>query len=375
MDPGDCIVASFVIYTCRCVNNAYVVNSGTYQLIWNDAGSGAHSDVALWANRNTDSADGIDATTFTAFATHSTPTGKPNLLNGTMAKLNSFIASTTTDQLAIIVYQVTDTERIWDDSGSGANVDFSSWRATEPDGYFSLGDIGVASHSEPRFSILARAIKPDALAAPVNFVQRWNDAGSGADDDVAFYQPVCPPGYRWLGYVTIQSHSDFPPTNDFRCVKAEYTVVGAWEYVWNDAGSGANVDVTVWKAITAGSGQGVRAMSARPCHCDMVATPYVLNTDFIQYIVSRPVKRYILNDISYMLDDRRLLSQEPQVLARTTLINNGATSQMVSQTITYSYQEIHSWSITLGLEIGVSATVTAGVPMVASTSVSILQLT
>ena len=152
-------------------------------------------------------------------------------------------------------------------------------------------------------------------------------------------------------------------------------MVGAWEYVWNDAGSGANVDVTVWKVITAGSGQGVEAMSARPCHCDMVATPYVLNTDFIQYIVSRPVTRYILNDISYMLDDRQLLSQEPQVLARTSLINNGVTSQMVSRTITYSYQETHSWSTTFGLEVGVSATVTAGVPMVATTSVSISQLT
>ena len=117
------------------------MNSGTYQLIWNDAGLSADNDVALWANRNTDSAHGIDATTFTAFATHSTPTGKPNLLNGTMAKLNSLIPSTTTDQLAVIVYQVTDTARIWDDSGSGANDDFSSWRATEPDGYFSLGNI------------------------------------------------------------------------------------------------------------------------------------------------------------------------------------------------------------------------------------------
>ena len=102
-------MASFVIYTCRCVNNTYAVNSGTYQLIWNDAGLSADSDVVLWANRNTDSADGIDATTFTAFATHSTPTGKPNFLNGTMAKLNLFIPNTTTDQLAVIVYQVTGT--------------------------------------------------------------------------------------------------------------------------------------------------------------------------------------------------------------------------------------------------------------------------
>ena len=206
-------------------------------------------------------------------------------------------------------------------------------------------------------------------------MQRWNNAGSGADDDVTVYQPVCPAGYLWLGYVTIQSHSDFLSTNDFRCVKAEYTVVGAREYVWNDTGSSANVDLTVWRAITAGSGQGVEAMSAHPCHCDMVAIPYVLNTDFIQYIVSRPVTWYILNNISYMLDDHRLLSQEPKVLACTILINKGETSQMVSRTMTYSYQETYSWSTTVGLEIGVSATVKAGVPMVSSTSVSILQLT
>ena len=357
--------SSVIVYLCRCVKSEYVVNSGRYDLIWNDRGSGADKDVSLWANTDIDSDVGVDSNAFTSFATHRDMSkGSPNLLKRNVAQLRSLIPRTTTDQIAIIVYQVTDTDKIWTDSGSGANRDFSSWRARELKGYFSLGDIGVGnSHAEPRFSILVKAIKPDALAVPISFRQKWTDAGSGANDDVAFYEPDCPVGYRGLGYVTKRSHSPPPSTNDIRCVKAEYTVDGRWEFVWNDAGSGAKTDVTVWKAVATRSGQEVEAMSAVPCHCPMNHRAYVLKRDFIQYIVSRPVSRYILTDIIYKIDDRKILNQEPEVLKRTKLINRGTTSQKITRVVDYSYMETHTWSATAGLEIGVSTTVEASVPL------------
>ena len=325
--------------------------------------------MSLYSNANTDSDYGIDATTFTAFSTYSYPSGRPSLLSSATAKVHSLISSPS-DQVALIVYQITNTETIWTDSGSGADRDFSSNRAQEPDGYYSLGDIGVASHSKPSFSIVVKEIKEGALATPTGFRQRWNDGGSGADDDVAFYEPICPGGYRVLGYVTIRSHHTRPSTNDVRCVKRDYVLQGNWKFVWDDSGSGADRDVAVWEAVPSGAGQGVRAMSARPCHCGMDRTAYVLNPAYVQYIVSKPVKRYFLSSIIYEIDDRDVLSQEPETLARTTLINNGASEQEISRTITYHYEESYSWSHTAGLEIGVSITVEAGIPDLFSTSVS-----
>jgi hypothetical protein len=358
------------MHICRCVKSNYVVaNTGTYDLIWKDRGSGARRDVGLWTNTNIGSDNGIEGATFTAFATHNFPSGRPSLLSSATAKLSSLIPSSGSDNVAIILYQVTDTERIWKDSGSGANRDFSSYRAREPNGYYSLGDIGVGSHSKPRFSVLAKARKSDALKAPVGYRQRWNDRGSGARDDVAFYEPICPAGYRVLGYVTIKSHSTRPSTRDIRCVKASYTLTGSWESVWNDAGSGARTDVTVWRAVPSQSGQDVLAMSARPCHCGMDRTAYVLNRSYVKYIVSKPVSRYLLNSISYKLDQRDILSQTPEVIGHTTACNLGDTVGTATRTIEYSYEETHSWSTTEGLEIGVSITVTAGVPEVFSGSV------
>ena len=141
--------------------------------------------------------------------------------------------------------------------------------------------------------------------------------------------------------------------------------------MWDDSRSGARTDVTVWRAIPSGWGQGVQAMSARPCHCSMDRTPYVLNADVVQYLVARPVKRYIITDIVYNIDEHQVLDNVPDVLARTNLINKGTTSQTVNRDIGYSYTESHTWSATAGLEIGISTTVTAGIPAIASGSVSI----
>ena len=367
-------VTKFItICVCRCVKSEYTVQSGIYDFIWNDKGSGADSDVSLFANTNIDSADGIGANSFTAITFYGTPSGRPSLLRAATAKQNSPVSSILEDKV-LVAYQVSDTVHIWNDAGSGADRDLSLWRARVPQGYFSLGDVAVPTHSAPRFSVLVRPLKDDALKAPTGYRQRWTDAGSGADKDVAFYEPICPPGYRVLGYVTVASHSSLPSLNDIRCVKSKYTVPGKFEFVWNDRGSGADRDLSVYTAVPSGSGQGVRAMSARPCHCSMDRTAYVLNSTSTQYIVTKPVKRYILKDISYKIDNRQLLSQKPEVLATTSLTNEGLTlTDSATRVVSYSYQETHSWSQTFGLEIGVSATVTAGVPEVSSASVCFIQ--
>ncbi len=48
------------------------------------------------------------------------------------------------------------------------------------------------------------------------------------------WQPVCPTGYRSLGYVA--TGGSRPSYDSIRCVKGEYTIQGQWNYVWNDKG-------------------------------------------------------------------------------------------------------------------------------------------
>ena len=75
------------------------------------------------------------------------------------------------------------------------------------------------------------------------------------------------------------------------------------------------------------------------------------------------------NNSDYIIDNRDLLGQDPETLSRTTLINDRSISQQVTRDVEYSYEQSLSWSTTFGLEIGVSVSVSAGVPEVSSTAV------
>ena len=102
----------------------------------------------------------------------------------------------------------------------------------------------------------------------------------------------------------------------------------------------------------------------------MDRTAYVLNRKYIQYIVSKPVKRYTMTNIKYNLDNRHVLSTSPEILANTFLENRGTIPQSTTRVITYSIAESHSWSETVGVEVGVEFSITTSVPLVASKSVS-----
>ena len=355
----------------RCVKSQYVTRSeGLYDFIWNDRGSGADRDVTIYSNTNIDSRDSRSANTFKATGSYSRVDGHPDLLKASTSIEKSVTITTPHEDTAIIVYQVTLKKKIWNDAGSGANRDFSSWRAQIPDGYSSLGDYGVATHGAPHFITLVKAVKEDALRAPLSFRWRWSDRGSGANRDVTFYEPICPTGYRALGHISVASYHTQPQRRDIRCVKAEYTVEGKWQGIWNDKGSGANRDVSVYMAVPSGSGQGVRAMSAVGCYCRMDRRAYVLNRKYIQYIVSKPVKRYTMTNVKYNLDNRNVLSTSPAILANTFFENGGTTPQISTRVITYSVSESHTWTETAGVEVGVEVSITAGIPEVSSKSVS-----
>ena len=111
----------------RCVKSQYVNSSdGLYDFVWNDLGLRAYKDVTIYSNANIDSKDGRSANTFRAMPNYSRLAGYPNLLRSSTSSEKSQAAITPQHDKAIIVYQVTLKQKIWNDAGSGANKDFSS---------------------------------------------------------------------------------------------------------------------------------------------------------------------------------------------------------------------------------------------------------
>ncbi|KAJ8042166.1 Natterin-3 [Holothuria leucospilota] len=352
----------------RCVRSEYVT-TGQYVEIWLDRGSGADRDVGIWRNERGSSLDALDANTFTSFSNHGVPGGTPNMLSGQYAK-NHLNVEISNENFIFTLYETSDMDEIWNDGGSGADRDVAIWRSKGSSNSYSLGDIAVGG-GRPARGFVVKALRDDALRSPDDFRKIWDDSGSGADWDGAFYQPLCPHGYRTLGHVAMRNHHEKPPSNSVRCVKGEYTRAGQWAWVWNDAGSGADDDVTVWKAIPNGEGQGVEAMSTIRHHGGMNVGAYVLIPGQVNYVTGPPARRYILQNLQYLFDDRNLVNNEPENIQRTIVENRGDTVQQVTREVSYTYEETYSWSNTAGLEVSVSTTITTGVPLISSGGVTV----
>lgn len=155
--------------------------------------------------------------------------------------------------------------RVWDDRGSGADrngaffspkVSWNDWLA----GWRVLAHVGRPSHADitnQTTALLARSASHDLLKPPTDFELIWRDAGSGADADGAVWRPVPPAGYVALGDVFTGSWTKPDPAWHV-CVRKE---AGGRKYVreaqiaeliWDDRGSGADTDVSVWQVRSPG---------------------------------------------------------------------------------------------------------------------------
>ncbi len=85
----------------------------------------------------------------------------------------------------------------------------------------------------------------------------WNDRGSGADADVAFWKVIPSPGYYTLGHFTTSYHQinpdngqKAPVTITLRPKPGYESLLAApigYDKIWDDAGSGSDDDVQIWR--------------------------------------------------------------------------------------------------------------------------------
>lgn len=154
-----------------------------------------------------------------------------------------------------IVYKYSDAyERIWHDAGSEADRDGAVWRVRNYQSEFcSLGDIATDGWGRPTAkAVLVSQRKAGALSHPIRFSRVWRDSGSGAYSDVAIYMMNAPSGYTCLGGVAMGSHYTKPDSSKYCCVKNQYVVQADTVHTWNDKGSGAYSDLSLWTVIRAG---------------------------------------------------------------------------------------------------------------------------
>ena len=108
----------------------------------------------------------------------------------------------------------------------------------------------------------------------------WNDKGSGADEDVKLWKPICGIGYKSVGYAATSGAR--PKHGAIYCVKNEHVIYGSnddWRKIWTDRGSGADKDVTVYEAHSTKSNlQNIRAFGAIARYHGTPGTPYFLKT-------------------------------------------------------------------------------------------------
>jgi hypothetical protein len=89
------------------------------------------------------------------------------------------------------------------------------------------------------------------------FTLRWNDAGSGGDNDGSFYHPVTKDGYHALGSLGLGPNG-YPNPNGTRAVMVVKAKPGHenalafptdYEQIYNDANSGADMFGSFWRPI------------------------------------------------------------------------------------------------------------------------------
>jgi len=155
--------------------------------------------------------------------------------------------------LTITLTRNFDTSSLYQDHNSGAPMDVGFWRAKPPQGYYLLGDYAQGNYGSPTGTmvVVKDSVPNDAKPAtlpPTGVKNVYQDKGSGATNNCSIWEMLPPDGYVALGFIVNNSYTQ-PPFSDFRCVRIDLTTKGdldAGHTIWNDRGSGAPMDVTVY---------------------------------------------------------------------------------------------------------------------------------
>jgi hypothetical protein len=145
-----------------------------YSWLYNDIGAGAERNVQIWRPRPPDGTWRILGDY--AQGNYSSPTGAATIIK----PIN--------DDWHSPLIKIPDTyAEVWRDQGSGGDHDGSIWFPVAPPGYISVGFMAQPGYGPPDNMALYACLRSDLLEKTDVGAMIWNDAGSGAHQDVALY--------------------------------------------------------------------------------------------------------------------------------------------------------------------------------------------
>ncbi|KAK3984760.1 hypothetical protein QBC44DRAFT_9110 [Cladorrhinum sp. PSN332] len=159
----------------------------------------------------------------------------------------------------LVVKQTLTFQPRWNDQGSGADRDGAFWHPVPQDIFRPLGSVVVAGYGDingQRASLLvsynASKVGPKgpAVKEPTDYQLMWADNGSGAKQDGSIWRPVAPAGYVAVGDVAASGYNK-PDLTQVWCLRADLALAGGfWAgSVWDDRGSGADMDGSFWEVL------------------------------------------------------------------------------------------------------------------------------
>jgi len=149
----------------------------------------------------------------------------------------------------------------WDDGGSGADLDGYFYIPSVGQSEYIIG--GYATQKENSANSCVVTVSepannpqetPRLLVAPIDWKQIWKDKGSGARKDGSMWEAVPPDSnYKCLGTIPQLGYNK-PNLPNYRCVHSSLTKKFVINTIaWSDKGSGADIDVTMFKLPNTGS--------------------------------------------------------------------------------------------------------------------------
>jgi len=156
-----------------------------------------------------------------------------------------------------------DMKSVVTDKGSGAdrNLEFFAPDLSKLSDFKSLGHYAQGGRhyiygSQPFGNVLVVketevGRERKALKEPLAFALVWDDRGSGADDDINIWRPIPPDNYVALGFVVTRGdRKKQPPKSSAHCVRKDLvSQAGFGNLIWNDKGSGANRDLSLYAVV------------------------------------------------------------------------------------------------------------------------------
>jgi len=178
---------------------------------WNDVGSGGNNDGSFW-NPDTLGVGGVHSFGGAARSNYTAPS---------QMTVGESLTGVGTPGAAF-AHPLGFTQ-VWNDSGSGANNDGSFWAPIPPAGYVSLGTVPRAGYSTPPVTSVV-CVRADLAVQGTIGAQIYNDSGTGANSDFSAWDIVAPPGALDLGTFIGVGNWSQPPDSVAWCLRSDAVI-------------------------------------------------------------------------------------------------------------------------------------------------------